>query len=89
MAYGDQFKDTPENREQMKVAAQAYADMKGINYIVIRHKASGSLGAIPKSSFDPAREEILAEVSGGGQIAAEARWNTIFERLGEMDSPGQ
>src|SRR5258707_9056403 len=33
MAFGDQFKVTPKHREQMKHAAQTYADMKAIHYI--------------------------------------------------------
>jgi hypothetical protein len=84
MAYGDQFKDTPENREQMKQAAETYADMKGVHYIVTRDKSDGKLAALPKSMFDPEREEIIFECSGGGQKAADERWEEIGRRLGEQ-----
>jgi hypothetical protein len=88
MAYSDQFKDTPEHREQMKRAAETYADMQGVNYIVTRAKSDGKLATLPKSMFDPEREEIVFECSGGGQKAADERWEGINRRLHEQpDSP--
>jgi hypothetical protein len=84
MAYGDQFEDTPDNREQMKRAAASYADMQGVIYIVTRDKSDGRLAALPKSMFDPEREEIIFECSGGGQKAADERWEEISRRLREQ-----
>ncbi len=84
MAYGDQFRDTPENRKQMKLAAESYADMQGVMYIVTRDKSGGKLAALPKSMFDPEREEIIFECSGGGQRAADDRWEEISRRLREQ-----
>jgi hypothetical protein len=81
MAYGDQFKDTPENRQNMQRAAEHYADMKGVVYVVTRDKSSGNLGALPKSMFDPEREVVIFECSGGGERAADERWEAIFRRL--------
>ena len=83
MAYGDEFKDTPENREHMKRAAESYADMQGIVYIVVLDKSSRQLAVEPKSMFDPAREEILFEHSGGGRKAADERWEEILRKMEE------
>jgi hypothetical protein len=84
MVNGDQFKDTPENRDQMKHAAETYADMKGVHYIVTRAKSDGKLAALPKSMFDPEREEIIFECFGGGQKAADERWEVMIRRLREQ-----
>jgi hypothetical protein len=83
MAYGDQFKDTPKNREQMKRAAETYADMQGVIYIVTRDKSDGKLAALPKSMFDPEKDEIIFECSGGGRKAADERWKEIYRQLRE------
>jgi hypothetical protein len=84
MIYGDQFKDSPENREQMKHAAKSYADMQGIHYIVTRGNSGGKLAVLPKSMFDPEREVIIFECCGGGQKAADERWEEIARRLREQ-----
>jgi hypothetical protein len=81
MAYGDQYKDTPENRERMKGNAETCAWAQGITYVVSRHKTSGQLGMMPKSQFDPAKVEIIFECSGGGRRAAEERWQEIFRKM--------
>lgn len=81
----DPFEDTPENRERLQRAAETYADMQGTIYTLIRSKKSGKLGVQPKSVFDPAKDEILFECSGGGRRAADARWEEIERRLREAD----
>ena len=81
----DPFEDTPENREQLRRAAETYADMQGTIYTLIRSKKSGKLGVQPESLFDPAMEEILYECSGGGRREADARWEEIEGRLREAN----
>ncbi len=84
MGYGDQWKDTPENRERMRHDAETLALAQGIIYCVIRDKSSGGLGMQPKSMFDPEREELLFECFGGGQKAADARWEEKWRQLREQ-----
>jgi hypothetical protein len=79
MNYSDQFRDTPENREHMKAVAEACAWAQGVVYIVVKAKSSGQLGVEPKRRFDPERDDILFEVSGGGRRAAEERWRKLRE----------
>jgi hypothetical protein len=81
MSYSDPFKDTPENRKTMQESAKTLADMKGIVYIVERDRASGLLGVIPKCMFNPDRKEIIFEISGEGQKAADARFEKMMERI--------
>jgi hypothetical protein len=83
-SYDDQFKDTPANREQMKRAAEVYADVKGVVYVVIRDKGSGQLGVQPKSSFDPTTDEIVFECDGGGERAADERWQKIIHPINKF-----
>jgi hypothetical protein len=90
MAYGDQFKDMPENRERMQQAAEAYAWAQGVVYVVVRSKADGKLGVEPKTMFDPERDEVIFEVSGGGRKAADERWEEKWRQLRELgDLPEQ
>jgi hypothetical protein len=63
----------------MKAAAETYAWALGVVYIVVKTKSSGQLGVDPKTMFDPEREDILFEVSGGGRRAADERWRKLRE----------
>src|SRR4051794_13073802 len=80
MSYGEQLKDTPENRERMKSAAETYAWAQGIVYIV-RSKSTGQFAIQPKSMFDPEADELLFEYSGGGRKAADERWEEKWRGL--------
>jgi hypothetical protein len=77
----DQYKDTPENREQMRIAAETMALAQGIVYIVVRSKSTGQLAMEPKSFFNAEKYEILYEYSGGGRKAAEKRWEEHWRKL--------